>query len=133
MDVLLLLAPVLAAGLLSVFAVKKHTEQPNEKPGRLPIMILLLLPLTAGATYAYYLGAFFLSFVTDSRFARPWNLVVLVLCMIFMAYIAFLLGRLLARILCLTKKNRLISLAVMLVLMLAMTYASYVYISGNFI
>ena len=59
MDVLLLLAPVLAAGLLSVFAVKKHTEQPNEKPGRLPIMILLLLPLTAGATYAYYLGAFF--------------------------------------------------------------------------
>lgn len=133
MDVLLLLAPVLAAGLLSVFAVKKHTEQPNEKPGRLPIMILLLLPLTASATYAYYLGAFFLSFVTNSRFARPWNLVVLVLCMIFMAYIAFLLGRLLARMLCLTKKNRLISLAVMLVLMLAMTYASYVYISGNFI
>ena len=53
--------------------------------------------------------------------------------MIFMAYIAFLLGRLLARILCLTKKNRLISQTVMLVLMLAMTYASYVYISGNFI
>ena len=133
MDVLLLLAPVLAAGLLSVFAVKKHKEQPNEKPGRLPIMILLLLPLTAGATYVYYLGAFVMSFVTDSQVFRPWNNVVLALCMALMAYIAFLLGRLLARMLCLTKKNRLISLSVMLVLMLAMTYASYVYISGNFI
>ena len=133
MDVLLLLAPLLAAGLLSVFAVKKHKEQPKEKPGRLPLMLLLLLPLTAGATYGYYLGSFFLSFVTDSHFSRPWNTVVLVFCMVLMAYIAFLLGRLLARILCLTKKNRLISLAMMLVLMLVMTYASYVYISGNFI
>ena len=133
MDVLLLLAPVLAAGLLSVFAVKKHKEQPKARPGRLPLMILLLIPLTAGATYVYYLGAFVMSFVTDSQVFRPWNNAVLALCMALMAYIAFLLGRLLARMLCLTKKNRLISLAVMLVLMLAMTYASYVYISGNFI
>ena len=133
MDVILLLAPVLAAGLLSLLAVRMHQEQPKAKPGRLPLMILLLIPLTAGATYVYYLGAFVMSFVTDSQVFRPWNNVVLALCMALMAYIAFLLGRLLARLLGLTRKNRLISLTVMLVLMLAMTYASYVYISGNFI
>lgn len=133
MDVLLLLSPILLAGIITLLIVRKKQELPNARPGRLPFMLILLLPLAAGATYAYYLGAFFLSFVTDSQFARPWNMVVLVLCMIFMAYIAFLLGRLLARMLCLTKKNRLISLTVMLVLMPAMTYASYVYISGEFI
>lgn len=133
MDVLLLLSPVLAAGLLSLLAVKKGKELSNAKPGRLWLMLLLLLLLTAGVTYGYYLGSFFLSFVADSCFAVPWRTVFLVFCMVVMAYIAFLLGRLLARLLRLTKKNRLISLAVMLVLLLAETYASYVYISGNFI
>ena len=133
MDVLYLLCPILAAGLLSLLGVKRGKELPKAKPGRLWLMLLLLIPLTAGATYGYYLGAFFLSFVADSRFGRPWKTVFLVFCMVIMAYIAFLLGRLLAHLLCLTKKNRLVSLAVMLVLLLAATYASYVYISGNFI
>ncbi len=133
MDVLMLLSPLLAAGLLSLPAVKKGKEMPNAKPGRLWLMLLLLLPLTVGVTYGYYLGAFFLSFVAESYFGNPWRTVFLVFCMVIIAYIALLLGRLLAHLLQLTKKNRLISAAVMTLLLMAETYAFYVYISGSYI
>ncbi|MBP0968097.1 MAG: hypothetical protein J5722_10705 [Oscillospiraceae bacterium] len=133
MDVLMLLSPILVAGLLTLLIVRKKPEFPKAKPGRLWIMLLLTVLLTLAGTYGYYLGAFFLSLPIDGLLGQPWDTVILLLCMLLMAYIIFLTGRGLARLLSLTKKNRLVSLAVMLVLLLAETYAFYVYISGQFI
>lgn len=130
MDVLLLLGPLLVSGVLSLIIVKKRAEHPKAKPGRMPLMLLLLIPLTLGCTYVYYLSAYLLALFTESL---PCGTVLLVICLLLLAYFMLLAGRGLARLLSLTKKNRMASLAVMLLLLLAETYASYVYISGNYI
>ena len=133
MGAFFILVPILISGVIAFLFDRCKEEYRNARPGRLPLMLILTVILSAAGIFGYYLGAFGLSFVTDSMFHAPFNTLVLLFCMAVMAYLLLLLARGLALLLALTKKNRTISLLVMILLMLAETYILYVCISGSLI
>ena len=127
------LSSALAGGLLSLLAVTLRREFPKAKPGRLPVMLLLLIPLTAGAIFGYYPSAVFFGYIIDGWFDNPLENILGWICMALLVYLVFLIARLIARLLSLTKKNTLVSLTLMLACLLAGVYILYVRISDSFI
>ena len=133
MGIVAFLVPILVSGLIAWIFDWKSPEFPKAKPGRLPLMLLVTVLLSVGGMFGYYLGGFALSFVLDGFLPQPFDDLILLLCMTVMAYILLLCERGLAKLLSLTKKNRMISLVVMIMLLLEEAYAAYVYISGSLI
>ena len=119
---------VLLAFLLIEF---RRPEPENARPGRLPIMLLLVMLISAGCTIPYYLAGFFVSYIVVP-FGKVMGTVLILAVMAVAAYIAVLLVRGLARAFRLTKKNRLIALGVMLVIFPAAIILLYAYVSGGF-
>lgn len=129
---MLVISTVLAAGLLSLLAVRLRAERPDPRPKRLPVMLLLSAMLGAGAVFAYYPAALFFGYVIEGWLDQPLRDIVLWLVITVLCYLVFLIARLFARLLHLSKKHTLTALTLLFVILLVGVYVLYVRISGNY-
>ena len=129
---MLVISTVLAAGLLSLLAVRLRAARPDSRPKRLPVMLLLSALLGTGAVFAYYPAAFFFGDVIEGWLDQPLLDIVLWLVITVLCYLVFLIARLFARLLHLSKKHTLTALILLFVILLVGVYVLYVRISGNY-
>lgn len=129
MQVLYFLAPILLVGLIVFFVDRHHPEYADAKPGRLPLMLLLVLLLSGAGVFGYYLGGFAVSSVINGTLGD----IVTLACMALAVYILLLIVRALAKLLKQTRQNRSIALTAMTLLLAAESYYAYVQISGQLI
>lgn len=114
MQYIMLIAPIIAVLVPYIIREIRRPAQPDEARGRLPVMVVLLLLLTSGGTFLYYLWLLFLSYRTVFHIKAA-NDVFCMVTLALLAYFVLLLERGLARLLELNKKNRVISKILMLV------------------
>ena len=118
-DILFFSAPIIAVMLISVIFECIRPERPDTMTGRLPVMILLLIPLTVLGLVLFYgmeRMVTVLTYETSLKriFRNAW-LAELALS----AFLMQLIARLIAKKRKLTRKNRIISLILMLVFWLS--------------
>ena len=116
-------APIIIITLIFLVIEIRRPEQPDTGSGRLPVMILLLFPFSAGAIYLYFHVAYKLydrlrmsALPTDVLMMSGlavWNLAVL------------LIARLIARLLRLNQKSRVISMIILQLLFIAEAFYAF--------
>jgi len=131
MHSLLTALPAIIVLLVFLLTEFRRPEPENARSGRLPIMLLLVVLLSAGCVLPYFLPGYFVSYIV-SPFGKVMGTALILTVMAVDAYFVLLLVRGLARLLHLTKKDRLISLSVMLVLFPAAIILFWVYLTGGF-
>ena len=93
----------------------RRKERPDAKPGRLPVMVLLLVPLAAGTILLYYLTAFWLSFQLHLG-SKAAELTAMLAGLVPVVLAEVLIEQIAARLLRLNRKNRIISALLMMLL-----------------
>ena len=115
--------PIIIITLIFLVIEIRRPEQPDTGSGRLPVMILLLFPFSAGAIFLYFYVAYKLydrlrmaALPTDVLMMSGlavWNLAVL------------LIARLIARLLRLNQKSRVTSMIILQLLFIAEAFYAF--------
>lgn len=107
----------------------RRKERPDAKPGRLPVMVLLLVPLSAGTILLYFLTGFWLSCQLHLG-SKTADFTALLFCLVPVVLAAVLIEQIAARLLRLNRKNRILSALLLLLLTVCGIVGFYFHVSA---